>query len=446
MKRLFGTDGIRGRVDTGIFVPATLQRVGSAFGRWLIKEYGDGCTILMGYDTRSSAPMIFNALIEGLTQFPIAIHDAGIIPTPAAVLLMRKNPDICFSLIISASHNPASDNGIKCIDSRRGKLSEEIEQDIEHYFNSSSEIHRAMGSPGRVYTMDNAAAIYCTALQELACPRLATSKRIVVDMAHGATSYSAPALFRRYNIDLIELHNSPNGSNINENSGAVYPALLSQKVRETDADIGFGFDGDGDRIVAVNRAGEYKDGDDILCLLLQNPRYALNTIVVGTIMTNGGLEHQIRKQSMQLIRTAVGDRHIIQEMTQHKSTLGGEPAGHIILGDLLMTGDSMLTALVLLETLEHTHNWTMETFVKQPQVSLKIPIAQRYDLTQTPFKEIIESETKNLHNTRIVIRYSGTEPLLRIMAESESQHRAYAIAQSLAEKLAHTHKELIQSP
>ncbi len=443
MKRLFGTDGIRDTVGTGIFIPNRLYNLGLAFGQWIIDTYGNNAAILIGSDTRESAQMIIAALSDGITRFPITLYTAGIIPTPAATLLMQKDPTLCFSIIISASHNPASDNGIKCICASTGKLSDDQEHTIERYFHQISSMQQSYTiRSGRVVPYPHAAEQYTKAIQELVPPFQFPKKRVVLDMAHGATSGIAPELFRAYNIDIIPIHNHPDGTNINKDAGAVYPQTLCKAVQEHTADIGLSFDGDGDRIIAATRSGIYKDGDDILCLLLNHSRYANNKSVIGTIMTNGGLERYLGQRSIKLLRTAVGDRHIIPLLKAKQSTLGGEPAGHIILSDFLMTGDSILTALVLLEAIAQTDNWSMETFNKQPQISMTIPVTRQYDLTAEPFKEMIERATKTMHTTRIVIRYSGTEPLLRIMTESESYDLAYYAADTIAQQLDYHHKTL----
>lgn len=444
MHTLFGTDGIRGRVGIGIFVPETLERLGTAFGQWIIEHYGAQSALLIGHDTRESADWIIAALTRGILRFPITIYTAGVIPTPAAGVITRALPQISCSIILSASHNPAHDNGIKCIDTHTGKLSAHAEMLITRYFMMQQSCITDSKLHGTIIPLREAEEIYRTALLPWVPAHMPSllphaRRRIVIDLAHGATSYLAPSIFAACNAEIICINNSPNGFNINEHAGATAPKQLQKVVRELHADIGFAFDGDGDRVIAVNRFGDIKDGDDLLCILLSHPRYQHNHTLVGTIMSNGGLEEHILSRGITLIRTAVGDKYISQVLVEQQLTLGGEPVGHIILRDIQELGDGILVALIVLETIALTGNWDLETFTKLPQVLLKLPITQKHILTQAPFSQIIASATTSLHNGRVLVRYSGTESLLRIMVEAKDHIEALELGNYLLQELHKAH-------
>ena len=260
-------------------------------------------------------------------------------------------------------------------------------------------------------------------------------KKIVLDVAHGATYRVAEQIFNALGAQTIIINNTPNGTNINHHCGALSPALLQEAVVLSCADAGFAFDGDGDRVIAVNRHGVIKDGDDILALLLQHPAYVHLTTVVGTLMTNCGFETYLTTHNKNLVRTAVGDKFVIEKLEQLNTILGGEQSGHIILKDIINTGDGILVALRVLESLLHSGNWDMETFIKYPQVLINVPVQTKKDLNSSPLYDIISTAQAKLTSGRLLVRFSGTESLLRVMVEAASLEGAHAIGLDVAQQL-----------
>jgi phosphoglucosamine mutase len=258
---------------------------------------------------------------------------------------------------------------------------------------------------------------------------------IVVDAAHGATYRTAPRIFKKLGAQVIMIHNKPNGYNINEACGAVHPESLQQAVIVHGADIGFAFDGDGDRITAVNALGEIKNGDDILALLSEHPAYKQCTTIVGTIMSNCGLEQFLQKQQKNLIRTPVGDKYIAQKLIEEQVMLGGEPSGHIICNDILSTGDGVLAALRVVESMLFNNNPLLTTFTKYPSMLTSIATEHKPDLTQEPYAIIIRDAQQALPHGRIIVRYSGTEPVLRVMVEAATHELVEHHANSLTLQL-----------
>jgi phosphoglucosamine mutase len=445
MHSLFGTDGIRGSVTSGVFSTQSLIMLGNAIGRWITRRYGYRPTIIIGYDTRYSAQRIKEALLTGCTILPVDILDAQIIPTPAAAHLLKLMPHVAAAIIISASHNSSEDNGIKLFDQKQGKLTVEDEQEITAYYYEQHLIeHRYRGS---VLPLNHARATYLQHIYTEILPiDLYTKRRqkyhVVLDLANGATTSIATELFEKYGAKVTTLHSQPNGYNINENSGSVHPQVLQDTVLRVKADIGFAFDGDGDRVVAVNRHGQLKNGDDLLCILLDHPHYQNTTTIVGTIMTNGGLEQYVAERGMTLLRTPVGDRFIMNTLKHEKLLLGGEPVGHIILRNHLYTGDGLLVALKILETIEMTNNWDMITFSPYEQITQKIKIDTHYNLGNELFESIVHNARNRLRQGRIVVRYSGTEPVLRIMVESRDVSQAVKECATLVERFECAFKEL----
>ncbi len=432
---IFGTDGIRKTVGTAPICHQDLPKLGRAIAQWAEKKYGSSPIILIAHDTRNSCDYIKASLETGLLLSPITVYDAQVLPTPGAHLLAKKNPFINCSIIISASHNPYQDNGIKIIDADNSKISPDDETCISMLFNKSDDAQLDYGRCGTLQWLPDAAQTYSDIMVNLFTPSLLQGKKIIIDCAHGATYQVAPTIFEKLGAELIVINNQPNGKNINDHNGAVYPQQLQQAVLENNADAGFAFDGDGDRITVVSRYGEIKDGDDIMAMLLASTIYSSCQSVVGTIMSNKGFEDFLRQHNKTLTRTAVGDKYVLAEMAQHNLLLGGEPAGHIILRDYLEVSDGIFTALRLAQILNETDNWDMHSFTKYPQILLNVPIAIKKDLTNPIIQNIITLHEKLLKAGRIVVRYSGTENLLRIMVEDETKEHALRVAHGLADLL-----------
>jgi phosphoglucosamine mutase len=432
---IFGTDGIRSSVGKGPLTFQELPKIGRALAVWGKKKYGASPRILIGSDTRLSCDFVKSGLQLGLLAESACIVDGGILPTPAVAQLVNGTDDFDFGVIISASHNPYYDNGIKIIQKNLGKLSPEDEQDITVLVQNNSEPinYHALGS---VTLWPQALAQYEERIASFFPGLSLGGKKILIDTANGATAQAAPALFTRFGAEVILIHAKPNGKNINHNCGATHPEVVKKALLEHAADIGFSFDGDGDRLMVVSKEGDIKDGDDILALLSQHPAYAQETVLVGTIMSNSGLEEFLGKQHKKLLRTPVGDKYIAQKLQEKELLLGGEQSGHIILHDLGQTGDGIVTALRLTELAVKTNDWSLKSFIKYPQVLVNLAVAEKKDLTVGLQADAIQEAERQLPLGRVLARYSGTENLLRVMVEAPEKTQAEAIAQELAQKLA----------
>lgn len=429
-KNIFGTDGIRTTVGRTPLTPEELPVLGYAIGQWFQGIFKDKSSILIGSDTRESKDFIKTALASGLLHTGINIIDVGIIPTPGLYTVLKHTHHAC-ALMISASHNPYSDNGIKIM-TQQGKLSLDDEQTITQLFNTKiSHPYIHFGS----YTTSIYTDIYFNHLLHHFDHLNLTGKRIVLDCANGATYTIAPSILNKLGAQVIVMHNQPNGKNINDQCGAIYSSALQQAVLNHKADFGFSFDGDGDRVIACTHNGSIKNGDHILALLAQHTRYIQDTSIVGTVMSNMGLEVYLNSLGKTLIRTAVGDKHVAAELEKNALHIGGESSGHIILSDISISGDGIATALAVCEAAQHTHNWELNLFKEIPQIHTTLKVKNKKDLTASPLCDIIENYTQQLEHGRIVIRYSGTQPVLRIMIEEDNQEHAQLICTSLVNAL-----------
>ncbi len=431
---IFGTDGIRNQVGIYPFTPESLIKLGYGIGKWAYGRYGKAPIFLLAHDTRLSCSWIKAALKTGLLMHPSTLFDAQVLPTPALFHLM-KGSEYSVGIVISASHNPYTDNGIKLITAEGTKLSESDEVSIEQFMSAYSSELISYQELGIEQQVADAQEIYQQKLVALAEPQYLSGIKIVLDCAHGATYQVAPAIFKALGAQILTIGCDPNGKNINDHCGALYPQELQQAVIENKADIGFAFDGDGDRLIAVNRLGQIKDGDDLLAMLSNHPAYSHLSTLVGTQMSNQGLEVYLAQRNKQLVRTAVGDKYVAQALLDKQTLLGGEQSGHIILHDHIRTGDGILVALKIIETILITNNWDMHSFTKFPQVLLNVPIRSKKDLSQGALADVILESRERLVPGRLLVRYSGTENYLRIMAEASSQEIALSISNDLAQKL-----------
>lgn len=421
----FGTDGIRGKVGHFPFIPDVLQRLGTAIAQWC----GKNKQILIGYDTRFSGEEIKTHLAQGLA--PLTVIDGGILPTPAVLSIMQQK-DIPIGIVISASHNPYTDNGIKIFSlAAGGKITQQDEDDIVTYFATSKPKPHATGNVVAKDIKD----LYCDNMIASFPPQFLEGKKIALDCAHGATYLVAPKIFKSLGADVITCATTPNGKNINANCGALHPEALQKKVSMEKADAGFAFDGDGDRVIAVNKDGQVKDGDDMLAILLQHPDFTHEHTIVGTAMTNHGLALLLEKKDKTLLRTKVGDKYVAEAMQKNDLLLGGETSGHIIISSHLNTGDGIFVALKTLESMFLNNNEEMRSFHKLPQIIINVPISKKKDLTQEPFCSIIKKYQQKLVDGRIVVRYSGTENLLRVMVEDLTESSTESIAHALSNEL-----------
>jgi phosphoglucosamine mutase len=450
MKKLFGTDGIRGVAGQSPLDPATVHAVGLALAHHL----GNSPRILIGQDTRESSDWIAATLTAGLTAGGASVESAGVITTPAVACLTRAH-SFAAGIVISASHNPWQDNGIKLFGPDGYKLLDSTELAIE------AEIFRHLASP---HTLDpRASNLQPPAVNEAdraeyvrfllaAVPGLSLDGRsIVIDCANGAASAIAPQLFVELNANgggtVVLTHASPNGRNINENCGALHPEVVAKEVLAQKASMGITFDGDADRALFADENGKVVNGDAVLLLAARDlaARDLLtNSTVVATTMSNMGLEAALRRSQIKMLRAPVGDKYVLEQMLATGAALGGEQSGHIIFSGRSTTGDGLLTALLLLDIV-HRSGRTLADLTADlktfPQVIVNVHVREKRPLDRIPavVAAIAEAELELADSGRVVIRYSGTEALARVMIEAESEprmnHHATAIANAIRTEL-----------
>ena len=434
-KKYFGTDGIRARSNSEKLNGLTLMKLGMALGQYF-KTGDHRHRVVIGKDTRLSGYMIEQAVTSGLLSMGMDVFLFGPIPTPA-VAMLTKSMRADLGIMITASHNKFEDNGLKIFDKDGNKLSDETELKIEELMNSSLEKSLINSeSIGRAKRLEDANARYVEFLKNTfpKSQRL-DGLKIVMDCANGASYISAPLILWELGAEVIEIGNSPDGFNINENCGSTDTRLLSERVIEEKADIGIALDGDGDRIIISDENGHIVDGDQILGLLsldLKNRGQLLQNKVVGTSMTNKGLEKKFNDHGIELVRTDVGDRYVRERMIQENINIGGEQSGHIIMRDFTNTGDGMVVALQILSVLKSNKKNVsdlMKFFEPIPQKLINVKVDSRDILenekTNNFFSQI---EEKVADQGRIIVRMSGTEPLLRVMVECETEKRLNEIS------------------
>lgn len=439
MTKLFGTDGVRGVANKEL-TPELAYKIGRAAGYVLSKD--EKGTVVIGRDTRKSGNMLEASLVAGLTSVGLDVIEVGVIPTPAVAYLVRKLRAIA-GVVISASHNPGEYNGIKFFNDKGLKLTDEKELEIEEYiFDMSKVPNRPIGKDigvSKIYT--EGALDYIDYLKEKIDINLEQMK-IVLDCGNGALYKIAPKIFKDLGGEVIVLNDKPDGMNINDNCGSTNPKLAQDKVLEYNADIGISFDGDGDRIIAIDEKGNIVDGDHILSICasyLKDNNMLNKNMVVGTVMTNMGLDKYLEKQGMSIMKTKVGDRYILEEMVKNNYSLGGEQSGHIIFLDLNTTGDGLATGLLLLKIMiESKEKLSIlnEKMINYPQVLINARVSNKNKykyLEDIKIKEKIEDIEKMFEGSgRVVIRPSGTEPLVRVMIEGEDLDLIEKTARDLA--------------
>lgn len=422
MKKYFGTDGIRGIVNKDLTPEFVLK-----LGRILAGFLGDGKgKIIVGQDTRISKDMLSFALQSGILSAGVDVLNVGIIPTAGIAYLVKNNPEILLGVMISASHNPVEYNGIKIFEKNGFKLKDNIEEEIERIIDSGKdEFHRPYGENiGRRIDFSEGREMYKDFLKNIVGVDL-SGWRIMIDCANGAVSEIGPKLFEELGAEVIASNCNYDGININKNCGAVYPEMGLEDFKKSGAKIGFSYDGDGDRALAFAEDGTIVDGDKILgiiALYLKKKNRLKKDTVVGTLMTNSGLEKYLKDRNISLIRTKVGDRYILEEISDKDLNLGGEPSGHIILFDHLPTGDGLLTSLFLTKILKE-ENISLRELAKSipqyPQKNEKIHLTKKLSQeTLNTIENIIREVIKN-YNIRYIVRVSGTEPILRITLEGD---------------------------
>lgn len=439
MARLFGTDGVRGIANKDL-TPQLAFELGRA-GAYVLTECSRRPKILIGRDSRVSGDMLQSALTAGLTSVGAEVIDAGIIPTPAVAYLTRHYK-LDAGVVISASHNPVEYNGIKFFNKDGYKLPDEVEDKIEKIINEKSQLPTPTGlDVGNAVESKSAQRDYIEFLKSTIDCDL-KGLRVVLDCAYGASSTVAPILFHELGADVILYGSHPNGEKINVKCGSTNPKVLQEIVAGTGADVGFAFDGDADRLIAVDENGDVVDGDHIMAMcgihLKNTGKLNKNTVVV-TVMSNIGLDIALKQNGIDVVKTKVGDRYVLEEMVKNGYSIGGEQSGHIIFLDHNTTGDGEITALKVAELLVKSGEKMSQlanVMVSYPQVlinaKVKNELKYKYMDDEDIAREIEKLEEEMKGEGRVLIRPSGTEPLVRVMVEGKDQEKIESMARELA--------------
>lgn len=436
-RKYFGTDGVRGKVGTYPITPDFALKLGWAAGKVLASQ--GSRTVLIGKDTRISGYMLESALEAGLAAAGLTAAFTGPMPTPAVAYLTRTFR-LEAGIVISASHNPYYDNGIKFFSSQGTKLPDDIEEAIEAMLDNPMDCVES-ADLGKASRISDAAGRYIEFCKSTFPAHLGLDGyKIVVDCANGATYHIAPNVLRELGAEVIEIGTDPNGININEKCGATDVKALQEKVLETKADVGLAYDGDGDRIMMVDHLGNKVDGDQILFIIAREALRSgqLKGGVVGTLMSNMSLEIALKMLGVPFVRANVGDRYVLEKMVEHNWTLGGENSGHIIIADKNTTGDGIIASLAVLSAMVQ-HRLSLNELASAvklfPQVLINVRFAGGANpLESEAVKAVAADVEKRLEGKgRILLRKSGTEPLIRIMVECEDGALAKQCAEEIAE-------------
>ena len=425
MRKYFGTDGIRGIAGESLTADLSFK-VGKALGK-LLTEKKDHPKVVIGRDTRISCDMIEHALTAGLTSTGVNVMTVGTIPTPA-IAYLTKTIETDSGIMISASHNPYQDNGIKIFGPDGFKLTDEQELEIESLIDNSEQIKNASFEKiGKVYGGNELTQKYIQHIKQSITGDLSDVK-IALDCANGATTGVAPFIFGDLEADIETIGCQPNGININDNVGSTKIETISEFVKENNVDVGFAFDGDGDRVLAVDAKGNIVDGDKIMFILAQHLKEQgelKDNMVVSTVMSNIGFYKAIEENELQSVKTAVGDRYVVEEMRKNDYSLGGEQSGHIVLMNYATTGDGILTAVKLANIIK-TSGKSLEELASEvniyPQKLVNIKVVdKKAAMEDSDILAECEKVEKELEgNGRILLRASGTENLIRVMVEASS--------------------------
>ena len=436
-KQFFGTDGIRGAVGKYPITPDFMLKLGWAAGRVLGGKKGS--KILIGKDTRISGYMIESALEAGLSAAGVDIQLLGPMPTPAIAYLTRT-VNAQAGIVISASHNSYADNGIKFFSAQGTKLDDDVEHAIEAELQKELTCcdSAVLGKASRITDAPGRYIEFCknTFPVNLSLNGL----KVVVDCANGATYHIAPKVFNELGAEVIAIGDTPDGMNINENFGSTHPENLQKEVLKHKADLGVAFDGDGDRLIMVDHAGELVDGDQLLYVMAMASyaKGALKGGVVGTLMTNLGLEHAFRKHEIPFIRANVGDRYVMEQLLEKNWRLGGESSGHLICLDQTSTGDGIVAALQVLAAIVEQGQSLQELasgMEKYPMLLINVRVAEKPDLDNHAEIQagLRQAEAELADTGRVLLRPSGTESLIRVMVEGQEKKRVESVAQKLAD-------------
>lgn len=436
IKKYFGTDGIRGRVGESLINPSFVLKLGWAVGAILGRKKAG--KVLIGKDTRISGYMLESALEAGLSSAGMNIHLLGPMPTPAIAYLTRTLRAEA-GIVISASHNPYHDNGIKFFSSDGTKLPDSLELAIEEQLDKSmvtvdsadlGKASRIVDAPGRYIEFCKSTVSSKVNLSGL---------KVVVDCAHGATYHVAPDVFRELGANVVEIGTSPDGFNINDNCGSTKPQILQKIVLAENAHVGIAFDGDGDRVIMVDHKGEVIDGDELLYIIAKYQLLNGNFHggVVGTAMSNLGLENALKNSGISFTRSHVGDRYVLAELHKCGWLLGGEPSGHIVHLGYTTTGDGIISALQVLSVICKTQRSLHELksgMLKYPQVLINVPVLSPDLIVQSKNiqQKVCSAEEKLGNSGRVLLRSSGTEAVVRVMVEGDEKQLVHMLAQELA--------------
>tara|TARA_Y100001970_G_scaffold290274_1_gene423430 strand:- start:79822 stop:81180 length:1359 start_codon:yes stop_codon:yes gene_type:complete len=430
--RKFGTDGVRGPVETTMN-PLFVTKLGWAAGSIFMEE--GISTILIGKDTRISGYMLESALQAGLISSGIDVVLLGPIPTPGVSYLSRSNS--CGGIVISASHNLFEDNGIKFFNKDGQKISQTLEQRIESRLTESIKSVKSIDL-GKASRLEDAPGRYIEFCKSTVSGLDLNGLRILLDCANGATYNIAPKVLSELGADVVSLASQPDGININKDCGSTNPEFLKKHIKEGDYDLGIGFDGDGDRILVVSKEGQILDGDDLLYILSKKMTKSLpDSGVVGTLMTNKALELHLNKQNIDFVRVDVGDKYVLEKLIEKEWNLGGEPSGHVICFKQSPTGDAIITALKFLEVISEDSFdvcRSLGDFRKFPQklINLKVENPNKIITNDEFWKEVYSIEENLGDFGRVLVRPSGTEPLIRIMVEAQKKENSEINADKLA--------------
>lgn len=444
MSSLFGTDGIRGLANEYPMTSEMAMKVGRAVAYFFNRKEKGRPKIIIGKDTRISGYMLEYALVSGICSMGADAYLAGILPTPG-IAYITASTDADAGIVISASHNPFYDNGIKIFKRNGFKLSDGKEAEIEKTLLSDeiSSICRKVQMAGGVYRIDAAEQNYMDFLLSKVPEKFCQGLKIVIDCSNGATYKIAPELFVRLGADVESLFNNPDGKNINENCGSENTSELRKIVLKNNADIGLAFDGDGDRLIAVDEKGNIITGDQILAICAKSMKkkdQLKSNTVVSTVMSNMGLGIALEDMGIKHIKAKVGDRYVLESMIHSGAVLGGEDSGHMIFLDHQTTGDGILTALKLIEALKNDSK-PLSELVKImnvfPQVLINVEVKNKPDISSVPqITEAIKTAEKNLAGKgRVLVRYSGTQPLCRVMVEGPTRKITGKYCQEIADKV-----------
>ncbi|WP_456364081.1 phosphoglucosamine mutase [Priestia aryabhattai] len=443
MRKYFGTDGVRGVANVEL-TPELAFKLGKSAGYVLTKQMSKQSsrpTFVVGKDTRISGPMLEAALISGLTSSGVNVVQLGIVPTPAVAYITKQLAN--GGAMISASHNPYQDNGIKFFNQDGYKLSDTVELEIEYFLDNLNEIPSYSGGElGTILPYNNAANFYVEFLKNSISTDL-RGLNIVVDCANGAATTIAPTLLESLGANVHILSSTPDGVNINVNCGSTHPEQLQKKVVEVKADLGLAFDGDADRLIAVDESGNIVDGDQILYICakaLRNKGKLTNQTVVSTVMSNFGFKKALNELGVNFVQTSVGDRYVLEEMMNKGYTLGGEQSGHIIFLDLNTTGDGILSALQLASIVKESSMTVTELlsgFKKYPQqlVNVRVKDKKAWENHPSIRNAISEAEIALSGNGRVLVRASGTENLVRVMVEADNNDLVTKLVTSIANQI-----------